>query len=171
VATIETTRLLLRRPTVEDVDELVAIHAEPAVRRFMGPFDRPEALRWMERNQRDWDEHGYGRLAIVEPPGGRLLGRTGLKYWPQFGETEVGWVLRPDAWGRGLATEAAAACLDWGFRNLELSYITAMIRPDNARSIGVAARLGMRPLREDVLMEEGVTVYSVSRTSWARQPT
>jgi RimJ/RimL family protein N-acetyltransferase len=169
VTTIETSRLLLRPPRIEDLDELVAIHAEPAVKRFMGRFERPDIMRWMELAERDWEEHGYGRVAIIQRRDGRLLGRTGLKYWLQFGETEVGWVLRTDAWGRGFATEAAIACLDWGFQNLALAYVTAMIRPDNTRSIRVAERLGMSPLREDVLMEEPVTVHSVSRPRWTRE--
>ncbi len=65
--------------------------------------------------------------AVLGRLSGRFLGRVGLKYWPQFDETEVGWVLRRDAWGHGYATEAARACLDWGFGNLAIPY-----HPDNA---------------------------------------
>ncbi len=132
----------------------------------MGPFGRTELTRWMESSERDWSERGYGRLAILERIDARLVGRSGLKYWPEFGETEVGWVLRPDTWGHGFATEAARACVDWGFRTLALPYITAMIRPDNPRSIRVAERLGMSPLRTDVLLGEHVVVHSVSRENW-----
>jgi RimJ/RimL family protein N-acetyltransferase len=164
--TIETTRLLLRRIGPEDLDELVAIHAEPPVARFMGTFDRPKASQWMEANERDWTERGYGRLAIVERATGRFLGRSGLKYWPQFDETELGWLLRPDAWRRGFATEAATACMNWGFQNLDVPYLTAMIHLDNGRSVAVAERLRMTPLRKDVLLGEPVTVYSISRQEW-----
>jgi RimJ/RimL family protein N-acetyltransferase len=163
---IDTDRLLLRQMTATDLDEFVAIHAEPEVVRFMGVFDRVKASEWMQANQRDWSERGYGRLAIVDRATGRLLGRSGLKYWPQFQETEVGWVLRPDAWGHGVATEAALACAEWGFQNLDLPYLTAMIRPDNRRSIRVAERLGMSPLRRDILLDEPVVVHSISREEW-----
>jgi len=164
--TIETACLVLRPISPQDLEELVAIHAEPPVARFMGAFDRAKTSQWMEANQRDWTDRGYGRLAIVERASGRFLGRTGLKYWPQFDETELGWLLRPDAWRRGYATEAASACMDWGFQNLDAPYLTAMIRPDNTRSIAVAERLLMTPLREDVLLDEPVTVYSISRHDW-----
>ena len=110
---------------------------------------------------------GHGRVAIVERATGRFLGRTGLKYFAQFRETEIGWLLRPDVWGHGFATEAARACVDWGFRNLDVPYVTAMIGPENLRSIRVAARLGMTPLRADVLLDEPVDVYSISREEWA----
>jgi RimJ/RimL family protein N-acetyltransferase len=160
---IETERLLLRRIVEADADEFVSIHKHPTVTRFMGTFDRDEALRWIERNDRDWDQLGYGRLAIVENATGRLLGRSGLKYWPQFEETEVGWLLRPDAWGRGFATEAGRASIEWGIQELGLPRITAMIMPENQRSIRVAERLGMEPSRGDVLLGEPVIVYSTDR--------
>jgi RimJ/RimL family protein N-acetyltransferase len=160
---IETDRLLLRPLALADVDELVALHSHPEVERFMGPFDATQAAARIESSQREWQERGHGMMAIIERATGRFLGRTGLKYWPQFDETEVGWALRPDQWGRGIATEAARACADWGFQNLTVPYLTALIRPDNARSIRVAERLGMRPLRPDVLVEIPVVVYVLDR--------
>jgi RimJ/RimL family protein N-acetyltransferase len=166
---IQTERLLLRPPTIEDVDELVAIHAEPDVQRFMGDSDRTAVLEWLTRSNQDWARFGYGRLAIVERASGRLLGRSGLKYWPEFGETEAGWVLRTDVWGHGFATEAARASVQWAFDTLDVPYLTAMIRPDNARSIAVAQRLRMRPLREDVLHGQPVIVHSVTREQWNLQ--
>jgi RimJ/RimL family protein N-acetyltransferase len=108
-------------------------------------------------------ERGHGLMAIVERATERFLGRSGLKYWPQFDETEVGWVLRADVWGHGFATEAGGPCLDWGFRALDDPYLTAMIVPDNVRSIQVATRLGMRPLRRDLLMDLSVVVFSIDR--------
>jgi RimJ/RimL family protein N-acetyltransferase len=161
---IETDRLLLRPLTFADVDELVAMHAHAEVERFMGPFDRAGAVTRIESNQREWQERGHGRMAIIERATGRFLGRTGLKYWPQFDETEIGWALYPKVWGRGIATEAARACVDWGFESLTVPYLTAMIQPDNERSIGVAERLGMRPLRPDVLLDIPVVVYALERS-------
>jgi RimJ/RimL family protein N-acetyltransferase len=137
---IETDRLRLRPVTMDDLDDLAALHAEPGVERFMGQFDRPRS---------------------------RLLGGTGLKHWPEFSETEVGWVLHPDAWGQGFATEGARACVRWGFENLSVPYLTAMIRPDNARSIAVAEQLGMTPGRRDTLLGEAVIVYLITREAWA----
>jgi RimJ/RimL family protein N-acetyltransferase len=163
---IETERLLLRPLTSDDVDELVALHAEREVERFMGPFDRASVIEWLALVQEDYAARRPGRLAIIERVSGRFLGRSGLKYWPQFAETELGWVLHPDEWGHGYATEAGQSCARWGFLNLDVARLTAMIRPDNARSIAVAQRIGMTPLRPDVLLGEPVTVYSISRERW-----
>jgi RimJ/RimL family protein N-acetyltransferase len=73
-----------------------------------------------------------------------------------------------DIWGHGFAIEAALACAEWGFQNFDLPYLTAMIRPDNRRSIRVAERLDMSPLREDLLLEEPVVVYSINREEWTQ---
>jgi RimJ/RimL family protein N-acetyltransferase len=168
---IRTEQLLLRPMTVNDVDELVALHAHPEVSRFVGAPDREQALQWLRDDERQWAERGYGRLAVLEPHGDRFLGRVGLNYWPQFNETEVGWTLRPEAWGHGYATEAARACVHWGFKKFGFEYLVAMIPPDNARSLRVAERLGMTPLREDVVYDTPVIVHAVDRPTWtARLP-
>jgi RimJ/RimL family protein N-acetyltransferase len=166
---IETDRLLLRPLATADLDEVAAMHAMPEVIRTMGTFERSSSLARLERNEQEWRERGYGLMAVVERATGRFLGRSGLKYWPQFGETEVGWVLRSDVWGHGFATEAGRACIEWGFGSLGLTYLTAMIRPDNDRSVRVAERLGMRLLRPDVLLDIPVVVYVIERNTSVHQ--
>jgi RimJ/RimL family protein N-acetyltransferase len=76
--------------------------------------------------------------------------------------------LRRDAWGHGYATEATRACVDWGFAALPVTYITAMIQPENTRSIQVAQRLGFEPAREDVLLGDPVIVHAVQREDWGQ---
>ena len=153
--------------TTRDVDDLVALHSDPEVSRYMLPFDRDEAIERLRRDDADWREYGHGLLAVLANDDGGFLGRVALKYWPQFDEAEVGWVLRREAWGRGYATEAARACAAWGFAAFDYPYLTAMIRSENARSIRVAERLGMTPLREDVLFGVPVVVHAVSRQSFS----
>jgi RimJ/RimL family protein N-acetyltransferase len=165
---IETERLLLRPLRATDLDDVVAMHAMPDVIRSMGMFERSRTLARLEKNEQEWRERGHGLVAVIERDTDRFLGRSGLKYWPQFGETEVGWVLRTDVWGRGFATEAGRACIEWGFGPLDLPYLTAMIVPDNNRSIRVAQRLGMRPLRSDALFDLPVVVYSVEHPTTPR---
>ena len=160
---IETERLLLRPLVMSDLDEFVALHEDPEVVRFVRALDSEQAARRLRANEQEWAERGHGMLAVIEQAEGRLLGRVGLKHWPQFGETEAGWLLRRDAWGRGYATEAARACLGWGFATLSVAYITAMIAPGNTRSIRIAQRLGFKPTRQDVLLGDPVIVHAVER--------
>lgn len=158
---IETERLLLSPVTLADLDEFVRLHDDAEVARFMGSPDRDWLVQWAEGSSREWEELGYGRMTIRDRESGAFLGRTGLKRWPQFEETEVGWALRPEARGRGIATEGAAATLAWAAGRFDLPYITAMIQPTNTASIAVAERLGMSPMREDELLGAGVTVYAI----------
>jgi RimJ/RimL family protein N-acetyltransferase len=160
---IETERLRLRPMEMGDLDEFVALHADPEVTKFIRPLDPTAAKERLRRDEVEWRERGHGLLAMLDRDSGAFLGRCGLKYWPQFEETELGWVLRRDAWGNGYATEAARACLGWGFAELDVPYLTAMINPDNVRSTRVAERLGMTPLREDVLLDDPVVVHSLDR--------
>jgi RimJ/RimL family protein N-acetyltransferase len=161
---IETERLTLRQLTTDDLDWLVALQADPAVARFMGAYGRAEMMAWLRSTQEEWARRGHGRIAIVERASGRLIGRTGLRHWPQFNETELGWALHPEARGRGFATEAGRACLGWGFHELDDEYLTAMIHPENESAVAVAERLDMRPLRRDLLLGEPVVVYAIDRT-------
>jgi RimJ/RimL family protein N-acetyltransferase len=163
---IETEWLLLRPLSRTDIDELVALHGDPEVTRFIRPLSRSEAEERLRVAEREWLERGHGMFAVFDRLCTRFLGRAGLKFWPQFDETEVGWVLRRDAWGRGYATEAARTCVDWGFSSLPVPYLTAMIHPENEQSVRVARRLAMSPARSDVLLGDPVQVYSIDRNDW-----
>ncbi len=150
-----------------DLDEFAELHRDPEVVRFVQALDRVQAEKRLQANEQEWRERGHGLLAVLDRSSGRLLGRVGLRYWPQFQETEAGWLLGRDAWGHGYATEAGRACLNWGFETLPIPYTTAMINPENTRSIRVAQRLGFEPAREDVLLGYPVIVYALERENWA----
>jgi RimJ/RimL family protein N-acetyltransferase len=100
---------------------------------------------------------------VLDRASGRFRGGAGLKHWPQFEETELGWALRRDAWGRGYATEAGRACIEWAFAAFSMPYLTAMVGAANVRSVRVAERLGLTPLRDDVLLGDPVVVYALHR--------
>jgi RimJ/RimL family protein N-acetyltransferase len=159
---IETERLLLRRVQSGDVDALVELHADPEVRRFIpsaADFDPAMALARVKGDAEDWDA-GRRMLIACERATGRFLGRVGIIDWPQFGETEVGWIFGAHARGHGYATEAGGAAQEWVFEHLSIPYVTALIRGENAPSIAVAERLRMSPLRDDELFGVPVIVYS-----------
>ena len=100
---IETERLLLRRPTEDDLPGLIEVHAHPDVERFMGAWGDLEARSWLERVDRCWDAHGYGRLVVLQKTTGALLGRSGLQWFDDLEEVELGWTLRYPSWRQGFA--------------------------------------------------------------------
>ena len=164
---IDTERLYLRPMVMRDLDDLVALHADPEVSRYMRPLNREEATERLRSDEQDWRRYGHGLFALLASEDGRFLGRVALKYWTQFDEAEVGWVLRREEWGHGYATEAAWACANWGFREFGYPYLTAMIRAENTRSMRVAERLQMKRLRDDLLFDIPVVVYSVDRATFS----
>ena len=167
---------MLRPFTVADADDLYDMQAEPHVVRFFDVTTREEIDEWLLGQEAIWSGGGYGRLVITDRVSGEFLGRSGLRHWAEYDEVEVAWMLRAVAMGRGYATEAGKACLDWGFANLSVDYITAMIRPENTESIAVAERLGMQPAafgpaarRPDPGLR-GPPADRISRGCVARQP-
>lgn len=159
---LETERLVLRPMGPEDLDAFLELHAAPEVIRSYGAYDREHALERLRADARQWRERGYGLLALIDRRTGLFAGRVGLRYWPEWDEIDVGWVLRPELWGRGLATEAAGACLRWGFQTTGAQHLIALIEPSNERSTRVAQRLGMVPVRSAFVFERDMVVHSVS---------
>ena len=148
---IETERLVLRSLTEGDLDGLHAIYGDAETMRFVGASGRPTAdpdatrrvLDWMRRHER---LHGFGLWAIDERRGDPLVGVAGLLWEEGHGpEVEVVYLIRPDRWGRGYATEATRAVLERGHRELALERVVALSYPENAASQRVMAKAGMRP--------------------------
>lgn len=160
---IETERLLLEPLATGHVDDFLRVQSDPDVLRFQRKLDPASARARLELNEREWSERGYGMFAVREQAGGAYVGRAGFRYWPQFEETELGWVLAPERWGRGYATEAGRACIDWAFDRTVVPYLTSMIQAENARSLRVAARLGFSVLRDDLLDGIPVIVHWLER--------
>jgi ribosomal-protein-alanine N-acetyltransferase len=104
--------------------------------------------------------------SIIEQFSGKLVGLCSLIEKEVEGqtETELGYFLLPVYWGKGYATQAARRVVEYAFANLHLESLVAIIRPDNAASIGVARRLGME-LEREVLRSDGVArqVYRLKR--------
>lgn len=145
---IETARLLLRPKTPDDLDAMLALYEDPDVAVWLGwglgeEVDPVEAQRRLDRNLEHERMHGFSMWAIVERESGDVVGDCGLQHLDGGPEIEVGWGLLSSRWGRGYATEAARAALAFGFAELALERIVAVIRPENARSRRVAERLGM----------------------------
>jgi RimJ/RimL family protein N-acetyltransferase len=145
---IVTERLLLRPKTPDDLDSMFALYEDPAVAVWLGwgtgeEVDRAEAQRRLERHIEHQRKHGFSMWAVVERASGDVVGDCGLQHLDEVPGVEVGWGFLSSRWGRGYATEAARAALAFGFAELDLQLIVALIRPENARSRKVAEHLGM----------------------------
>jgi RimJ/RimL family protein N-acetyltransferase len=155
-ATIETVRLRLRARVVADLEPIVAMDADPVVRRFIGgPLDPAPHRREVRRNIVEGRPEPHASWAIEwrDRPG--LLGLCGLSRSEETGgATQIGWRLLPSAWGRGVATEAAGAVLARALGPLGLRAVVALIHPGNRASVRVAEKIGME--RVGVARHRGV---------------
>jgi RimJ/RimL family protein N-acetyltransferase len=102
--------------TPDDLDDIATLLGDPQVMRYYPrPKSRDEALAWIARNQRLYREHGFGLWLLTLRESGKFVGDCGLIPQQVDGVTkiEVGYHVRACLQGRGLATEAAAACRDY----------------------------------------------------------
>jgi RimJ/RimL family protein N-acetyltransferase len=154
---IETDRLLLRKPRLEDAEALVEAYGDAETMRYIGDGStadldgtRAAIAKWLAR----WDANGLGFFALERRDDQRIVGRAGFLVWdPETwmvselddrSEVEIGWTIVRSCWGHGYATEAALALRDWTDRRRLIS----LIQHGNERSVRVAEKLGERYERD-----------------------
>ncbi|OOB91732.1 GNAT family N-acetyltransferase [Rathayibacter sp. VKM Ac-2630] len=147
-----TDRLRFREMRLEDLDDLASLLGDPDVMTYYpAPKTRDGAQEWIAWNVRNYAEHGFG-LWIVETRDGEFVGDCGLTWQDVNGtpELEVGYHVRTALQGRGLASEAAAACRDLARDGIGAETLVAILHPDNAASERVARRIGMQRVADDL---------------------
>jgi RimJ/RimL family protein N-acetyltransferase len=168
---LETDRLILRPPLLEDFDGWAELMGDDESARFIGGA-QPPALAWRGflTLVGAWQVQGFGMFSVIERASGRWIGRVGP--WRPLGwpGTEVGWGLVRSAWGRGYAHEAAAAGIGWAFEHLGWHEVVHCIAPENTASIRLAERLGSvnrGPGRLPPPFEEArVDIWGQTRDEW-----
>jgi RimJ/RimL family protein N-acetyltransferase len=164
---IETDRLRLRPLTLDDLDGLSVVLGDPeAMKWYPAPYDREGVERWI-RNQHDrYERDGFGLLAVEERSTGAFLGDCGPTIQHVDGEphVELGWHVRRDRWGEGIATEAGAACRDRCWAALDVDDLISLVRPENRQSWRVAEKLGLTVWKETMHANLRHLVYRIDRS-------
>ena len=143
---IETARLYLRQFTPDDLDELYRIYSNSEVMKYLseGVRNREETAADLFQIIADWEKHAFGLWAVVNKENNQLIGDGGLRFLRETPEVEVGYVLAKAYWGKGLASEVAAASLNYGFEVLKLEKIGSVAHTENRSSRRVMEKVGMR---------------------------
>lgn len=168
VSVIETERLLLRIPRLEDVDGLAAIYSDAQVMQYIGSGSTRTknqtevAILWMR------DQHhqfGFGLWIATLKSDQQIIGRCGLiqqEIDGQF-EVEVAYLLGKEFWGKGYATEAAMEIRNHAFTNGNISRLISLINPDNSSSARVAEKIGMQFERQVKLSGISANLYAIGK--------
>lgn len=154
--TVETERLVLRPFVDEDAPRYRDIMTTPEVSAALyvpDDFGLAQAWAQMAMWRGQFALRGTGQWAVDEKASGRMIGRAGTHRperldWPGI---EIGWVLDPDRWGHGFATEAGGASVEWAFAHHDVGELFSVILPDNGPSAAVARRLGFSPVDRRIL--------------------
>lgn len=143
--TLETERLVLRRPDDRDTEAAIAFLASDRARFVGGPLDLGQAWRAHAKMVGHWGLRGFGLFAVTEKSTGKTLGIAGPYYPGNWPEHELGWHIWDPAYeGKGIAYEAVLAARAWVYGTLGWKTAVSYIDPGNDRSIALAERLGAR---------------------------
>jgi RimJ/RimL family protein N-acetyltransferase len=175
---LETDRLVLSRLRDIDCDAMTTIWSDPDVWRALRPdstLDPDFGRARSDHHLRHWQEHRFGRWIARMRDSGEVAGWIGPSHpdWlPELSDAvEIAWTLRRPFWGRGLASEGAAAAVGAAFAHLEIDEVISLIHHSNRRSLAVAARLGMRHTRDVRDPQFGeLCAYALSRERFSPAP-
>ena len=162
---VETQRLVLREFQREDFRELAPILANPQVMKFSttGVLSISQTQEKVESFIASYEEFGFGKWAVIFKESNELIGYCGIavEQIDNKDEKEIGYRLNSKFWGKGLATEAASAAIQYGFERFKFSYILGIVERANIASVRVLEKLGMRYEREALFHGVEMDVYKV----------
>ena len=167
---IETDRLQLRLFTPDDLDEVARIFSDPLVLKYLATGNaatREESRKALLSIIRHWKRYGYGRWAVIHRATQKLIGYGGLRNFD--GTPELVYLLARAYWNKGLATEIARACLEYGFMRRKFERIIALTRPDNLASRRVLEKVGLSYERAAHFFNVDCVIYAGMRTAYISQ--
>ncbi|WP_435412577.1 GNAT family N-acetyltransferase [Psychroserpens mesophilus] len=171
-------RLGFRNWNAKDLDEFAKINADEEVMEyFPKPLTRNETLALIDRLKKHYNEKGYTYFATELLETGELIGFIGLVYQDYQSEftpaTDIGWRLKSRAWGKGYATEGAKKCLEYAFKELQLTTIISVFTEKNIKSENIMKKIGMEkigsfnhPKLKAYPNYEKCICYQITKTNW-----
>jgi len=168
---LETPRLILRPPRMEDFDAWAAFCADEVASEFVGGV-QPRSTAWRSFMCMcgAWKMTGIAMFSVIEKASGQWVGRLGPWFPEGWPEHEVGWGIAREHWGKGYASEGAAATMDYAFDVLGWTDLIHCIDERNLASQGVAKRLGSTYLRRVTMPapynDKPVDAWGQTREQW-----
>jgi RimJ/RimL family protein N-acetyltransferase len=167
---LETDRLLLSTWQGSDWISLRPISTDPEVMRYITggvPWTDEQTQAVVDRQVKLYAERGFCRWKLIRKSTGTFIGFCGAGFWRDHPDPEIGWWLKRDEWGNGLATEAARAALRDAMERVSLERIVSIAMPGNVASTSIMRKLG---LTFECEFENGgfrLVRYAISREQYA----
>ena len=145
---IETDRIILREFILDDYKSVYEFGSNKEVQKYTGdkiltaPIQAKKIITDVVHS--DYKTYGYGRWAAIYKPDNKIIGFGGLKYLPEFNETDIGFRFLPHYWGKGIATEVSKEIIKYGFEVLKLERIIGIADPENIASCRVLEKIGLK---------------------------
>lgn len=161
---IETDRLILRTFTIDDAELIYELNRDEEVTRYTGdPISDVEHAREVLEKAilPQYSLYNFGRWAVHIKPSHEFIGWCGLKFRAERNEIDLGYRFKRSSWGNGYATEAASACIKYGFQNLGLKRIVGHSMPSNIASIKVLENCGLSYVGEEMVDNHPARTYEI----------
>ena len=173
---IETERLLIRELRKTDLNGMFDLDSDPEVHKYLGnkPIQtKDQAMEVIDYIRKQYDQHGIGRLAVIDRKTEDFIGWGGLKYEQklrkEFSYYDLGYRIRKKYWGKGIATEIGAASIKYGFTTLKLKEICAAADVDNLASNRVLRKIGLDFIETFEFEGTLCNWYKIESTKWLNQ--
>jgi RimJ/RimL family protein N-acetyltransferase len=162
IATFTTKRLLAKKLKANDIDKLIEMHSNLDVMKTLGGLrDENQTLDNLNWNLKQWDDHGVGVWMFYLKETGEWIGRGGIRHVEIDGniEIEVGYVLLPQFWNQGFATEIAHAAIEVALKILLLDSVVSYTLSTNHASQRVMKKIGFIYERDIILTDQPHVLY------------
>ena len=166
---LETERLVLRKFTLADLDELIALRSDDEVIKYLGgrTLQNPEAITKRMQFYLDcYEKFGFGMSAMIWKATGKMIGWSGIQPLDGTTEIEVGYGMTKEFWGKGIGYECATAWLRYGFETAALERIVAVASPENTGSWRIMEKCGMRYEKTERHYGMECVFYAISKTEF-----
>ncbi len=162
---LETERLILRPLEESDASEIFAMRSDAAVMRFIREPQKniDESIDWIHLVSSRWQSEKTGFCAMIERKTENFVGWCGVWRLQETNETEIGYAVGENFWGKGFAAEAARRFLEYAFAELDSDKVVAVAHPENAASIRVMEKIGMGFVKKGKFYNQTLAQYAIAR--------
>ncbi len=165
---LKTPRLILREFDISDAENLFLLNGDPDVIRYTGDvaFKNLEEAKALIENYVPYKRDGYGRWTVLLKENNEFIGWCGLRFIEDTKQIDLGYRFMKKYWNKGYGTEAAQACLNYGFEKLGMKEIMARANKENIGSIKIMEKIGMTFWKEEDCHDEPGVYYKMTATEF-----